>query len=198
MSHLILASGSPHRRLVLENAGLDIEVQKSSLDERAIEAPLAEADVLPEDRAEILAEAKAINVSERNAGATVIGCDQILSLDGEVLHKPADMEAARRRLLALSGRSHDLFSAVVLVRDGETVWRHVTPCQMIMRPLTPEFIGRHLAGVGKAALSSVGAYHIEGHGAHLFEDIRGDVFSIMGLPLLPLLDALRAEGLIDG
>jgi len=198
MVHIILASGSPHRRLVLENAGLDFEVQKSTLDERAIEAPLDEADVLPEDRAEILAEAKAIDVSERNADALVIGCDQILSMDGEVLHKPVDMEAARRRLLAMSGRSHDLFSAVVLVRNGETVWRHVTPCQMIMRPLTPEFIGRHLSGVGKSVLSSVGAYHIEGHGAQLFEDIRGDVFSIMGLPLLPLLDALRTEGAIDG
>ncbi|MEO1398000.1 MAG: Maf-like protein [Pseudomonadota bacterium] len=198
MSHIILASGSPHRRLVLENAGLEFEVQKCTLDERAIEAPLAEADVLPEDRAEILAEAKAIDVSEKNPGATVIGCDQILALNGEVLHKPADMEAARRRLLALSGGFHDLFSAVVLVRDGETIWRHVTPCQMVMRPLTPEFVGRHLASVGKSALSSVGAYHIEGRGAQLFEEIRGDVFSIMGLPLLPLLDALRREGLIDG
>ncbi|MEL6947875.1 MAG: Maf-like protein [Pseudomonadota bacterium] len=198
MSSLILASGSIYRKAMLENAGLDFTVQTSTLDERSIEAPLAEADVLPEDRAEILAEAKAINVSERNPGATVIGCDQILALEGEVLHKPADMDAARRRLLALSGKTHELFSAVVLVRNGETIWRNVTPCQMMMRPLSPEFIGRHLAAVGKAALSSVGAYQIEGRGAHLFEDIRGDVFSIVGLPLLPLLDALRQDGLIDG
>ncbi|MEN0041965.1 MAG: Maf family protein, partial [Pseudomonadota bacterium] len=102
------------------------------------------------------------------------------------------------RLLALSGKTHMLHSAVVLAKDGETLWRHVTPCAMTMRTLDPGFVGRHLATAGKAVLSSVGAYQIEGLGAQLFDSTEGDLFSIVGLPLLPLLDALRKEGAIDG
>lgn len=198
MSEIILASGSRHRADILDRAGITFSQVPSLLDERAIEAPLKEADVLPEDRAEILAEAKAVDVSEHHAGAFVIGCDQILSLDGDVLHKVADMEAARRRLLQLSGKKHMLHSAAVLVRDGETLWRHIEPCEMTMRDLGPAFIGRHLADVGETVLSSVGAYQIEGPGAQLFEKIEGDVFSIMGLPLLPLLSTLRDQRAIDG
>ena len=198
MTKIILASGSRHRAKILDDAGITFAQIPSTLDERAIEAPLDDAEVLPEDRAEILAEAKAVEVSERNAGHLVIGCDQILSLENEVLHKPKDMDQARRRLLALSGKTHFLHSAVIVVRDGQTIWRHVAPCAMTMRELTPEFIGRHLADVGNAVLSSVGAYQIEGRGAQLFESIEGDLFSIVGLPLLPLLEALRQEGAIDG
>ncbi|EFL89704.1 Maf-like protein [Ahrensia sp. R2A130] len=198
MADIVLASRSIHRAKILADAGVETRQVPSTLDERAIEAPLDEADVLPEDRAEILAEAKAVDVSEREPGALVIGCDQILSLDGEVMHKPANMEEARRRLLALSGKTHMLHSAVVLARDGETVWRHVTPCAMTMRELDPAFIGRHLAAAGKAVLSSVGAYQIESLGAQLFDEIEGDLFSIVGLPLLPLLATLRREGAIDG
>ena len=198
MSRIILASASRHRATLLENAGLEFERDPSRLDERALEAPLAEADASPEDRAEVLAQAKASDVSERNPGALVIGCDQILSLDGTVLHKPESAEEARRRLLMLSGKTHLLHSAVCLVRDGQLVWSHVAPCRMTMRPLDPGFVGRHLAEVGDAALSSVGAYQIEGRGAQLFEAIEGDLFSIIGLPLLPLLEALRTQGAIDG
>lgn len=198
MSELILASGSRHRAQLLENVGLSFMQVTSNLDERAVEAPLAEADVEPEDRAEILAEAKAINVSERYGGHLVIGCDQILSLDGKVLHKPATMAEAQARLLDLQGRTHMLHSGVVLVRDGQTLWRHVSPCAMTMRVMDPGFIGRHLADVGKEALTSVGAYQIEGYGAQLFEAVEGDYFSIIGLPLLPLLDELRRLKVIDG
>ena len=198
MSEIILASASRHRAAILDNAGLTVGQIASTLDERALEAPLAEADVLPEDRAEILAEAKAVNVSESNPGAWVIGCDQILSIEGEVLHKPKDMEEARHRLLALSGKTHMLHSAVVLARDGQTIWRHVSLCAMKMRQLDPGFIGRHLADVGEEVLSSVGAYQIEGRGAQLFESIEGDLFSIIGLPLFPLLEALRENDVIDG
>ena len=198
MSNIVLASGSSHRAQLLKNVGLKFEQQPSTLDERAIEAPLDDANILPVDRAEILAEAKALDVSEKNENAWVIGCDQILAFEDKVLHKPKDMEAARRRLLLLSGRTHFLYSAVVLVQNDQTVWRHVTPCTMKMRQLTPDFVGRHLAEVGEGVLSSVGAYHTEGRGAHLFEDIGGDLFSIIGLPLLPLLEALRINGVIDG
>ena len=193
---IILASGSPFRKAMLINAGLDIEAVPADVDERALEAPLQ--GVSPEDVAAILAEAKATEVSERKPGALVLGCDQTLSLGDEVFHKPADMEGARRHLLALSGKTHHLNSAAVLVRDGAVLWRHVGIASLTMRKLDPAFIGRHLARVGAKALSSVGAYQIEGEGIQLFEKIEGDYFTIVGLPLLPVLKELRALGAIDG
>ncbi|MFK0691338.1 Maf-like protein [Mesorhizobium sp. IMUNJ 23033] len=193
---IILASGSPYRKAMLVNAGLDIEAVPAQVDERALEAPLK--GVSPEDVASILAEAKATEVSERKPGALVLGCDQTLSLGDEVFHKPAGMEGARRHLLALSGKTHQLNSAAVLCRDGEVLWRHVGVASLTMRKLDPAFIGRHLARVGAKALSSVGAYQIEGEGIQLFEKIEGDYFTIVGLPLLPVLAKLRELGAIDG
>ena len=195
---IILASGSPFRKTMLVNAGLDIEAVPADVDERALEAPLKDSDVSPEDVASILAEAKATEVSERRPGALVLGCDQTLSLGDEVFHKPADMEGARRHLLALSGKTHQLNSAAVLCRNGEVLWRHVGIASLTMRKLDPAFIGRHLARVGAKALGSVGAYQIEGEGIQLFEKIEGDYFTIVGLPLLPVLKELRDLGAIDG
>jgi septum formation protein len=154
--------------------------------------------VTPEEVAQILAEAKAANVSESHPSALVLGCDQTLSLGDRVFHKPRDMEDARRHLLSLSGRTHHLNSAAVLVRDGQTLWRHVGIASLTMRELDPAFIGRHLARVGDKALSSVGAYQVEGEGIQLFEKIEGNYFTIVGLPLLPVLAALREFGAIDG
>lgn len=195
---LILASGSPFRKKLLEHAGIEVEAIPADLDERALEAPLADSGASPEDVALVLAEAKATAVSEEHPGRLVLGCDQTLSLGDEVFHKPADMEAARRHLLKLSGRTHHLNSAVVLVRNGEALWRHVGIASLTMRKLDPGFIGRHLAHVGDKALSSVGAYQIEGEGIQLFEKVEGDYFTIVGLPLLPLLEELRKLGAIDG
>lgn len=195
---LILASGSPFRKKMLENAGVEVEAIPADLDERALEAPLAESGASPEDVALVLAEAKAVAVSEEHPGRLVLGCDQTLSLGDEVFHKPADMEAARRHLLKLSGKTHHLNSAVVLVRDGEPLWRQVAVASMTMRHLEPAFIGRHLARVGDKALSSVGAYQIEGEGIQLFDNIEGDYFTIVGLPLLAVLAELRKLGAIDG
>lgn len=195
---IILASGSIYRRKLLEDAGVDFTVLKPDLDERAIEAPLAGTGVTPEEVATVLAEAKAVAVSETRPDALVIGSDQTLSLGDEMFHKPADMEGARRHLLKLSGRTHHLNSAVVLARNGQAVWRHVSVARMSMRDLAPDFVGRHLAAVGEVALTSVGAYQIEGRGIQLFERIDGDHFTIVGLPLLPLLAALRGFGAIDG
>jgi septum formation protein len=195
---LVLASGSPFRKAMLVSAGVDLEAVPSEIDERAVEAPLQDSGVSPEDVAVILAEAKALEVSERRPGALVLGCDQTLSLGDEVFHKPADMEGARRHLLALSGKTHQLNSAAVLVRNGEVLWRHVGIANLTMRKLEPAFIGRHLARVGDKALSSVGAYQIEGEGIQLFEKVEGDYFTIVGLPLLPLLSELRRLGAIDG
>ncbi|MER9053342.1 Maf-like protein [Mesorhizobium sp. M0910] len=195
---IILASGSQFRKALLVNAGITVEAVPASVDERALEAPLQNSGVSPEDVALVLAEAKATEVSERRPGALVLGCDQTLSLGDELFHKPADMEGARRHLVALSGKTHHLNSAVVLARDGQVLWRHVGIASLTMRKLDPAFIGRHLARVGAKALSSVGAYQIEGEGIQLFEKIEGDYFTIVGLPLLPVLAKLREFGAIDG
>lgn len=197
-SQIILASGSPFRLAMLEAAGLAVRVEKPGIDERAVDSALEGSGVLPAEVATILAEAKAQAVSEKFPEPLVIGCDQTLALGDEILHKVADMEGARRRLLLLSGRTHELHSAIVLVRNGETIWRHVGTARLTMRTLSPEFIGRHLARTGPRILSSVGAYQIEGEGIQLFDRIEGDHFTIVGLPLLPLLSQLRTLGAIDG
>lgn len=195
---LILASTSPFRRKMLADAGLAFEAVRPDIDERAAEAPLADSGASPADVASVLAEAKAVDVSERHPDALVLGCDQTLSLGDELLHKPEDMEAARRRLLALSGRTHELNSAAVLARNGEAIWRHVGTAHLTMRKLDPGFVGRHLALVGDKALTSVGGYQIEGPGIQLFEKIEGDHFTIVGLPLLAVLQKLRDLRAIDG
>lgn len=195
---IILASGSAGRQAILRNAGIPFEAVPADIDERAVEAPLRGAGLSPEDNALVLAEAKALDVSSRYAGRLVLGCDQVLSFGDEVLHKPVDMETARRQLLKLSDTTHHLNSALTLVRDGEAIWRHVSTAAMTIRPLSPKFIGAYLADIGGAALKSVGAYQIEGPGIQLFEKIKGDFFTIVGLPLLPLLKELRSLGIIDG
>ncbi|MBA8836904.1 Maf-like protein [Ochrobactrum sp. RH2CCR150] len=197
-TRLILASKSPFRSALLKNAGIEFSGESADIDERAVEAPLYETGATPEEVAQVLAEAKALDVAEKNPGAVVIGCDQTLSLGDEIFHKPANMEAAGRQLLQFSGKTHQLNSAVVLVKDGETLWRHVSVARMTMRALSPAFVGRYLGRVGDSALSSVGAYQVEGPGIQLFEKIEGDYFTIVGLPLLPLLAELRKENLIDG
>ena len=195
---IVLASGSPFRKAMLEHAGIAVEAVPADLDERALEAPLKDSGASPEDVALVLAEAKAVEVSERRPGALVLGCDQTLSLGDEILHKAADMEEARRRLLVLSGKTHNLNSAAVLARDGKAIWRHVGVASLTMRDLNPAFVGRHLARVGAMALQSVGAYQIEGEGIQLFEKVEGDHFTIVGLPLLAVLAELRRLGAIDG
>jgi septum formation protein len=195
---LVLASGSPFRKAMLENAGVAVEAVPADLDERALEAPLKDSGASPEDVALVLAEAKAVEVSERRPHRLVLGCDQTLSLGDDIFHKPADMEGARRHLLALSGRTHQLNSAAVLAQGGKVLWRHVGVASLTMRRLDPAFIGRHLARVGNKALQSVGAYQVEGEGIQLFEKIEGDHFTIVGLPLLAVLAELRHLGAIDG
>ncbi len=198
VERIVLASGSPFRKAMLEAAGVDIDVMPAKIDERSVEKTLEGTGASPEDVAQVLAEAKALDVSERSPGRLVLGCDQTLSLGDELFHKPADMEGARRHLLKLSGKTHQLNSAAVLARNGEALWRDVGIARLTMRKLEPAFIGRHLARVGPMALNSVGAYQIEGEGVQLFEKIDGDYFTIVGLPLLAVLRELRAMGAIDG
>ena len=182
----------------MRNAGLTFTTDKAVIDERAIEASLEGSDLDGADVATVLALAKADEVSSRNSSAYVIGSDQTLTLNGQAFHKPSDMEGARRHLLKLSGQTHCLNSAVCMVKDGQNLWQHMSVAYLTMRELSPEFIGRHLSEVGDAALTSVGAYQLEGPGVQLFDKIEGDYFTILGLPLLPLLDALREHDIIDG
>jgi septum formation protein len=195
---LILASASLFRRKMLENAGVVVDPVPALTDERAVEASLEGSGAVPEDVALVLAEAKALDVSERRRDALVLGCDQTLALGDRIFHKPLDMEDARRHLLALSGKTHQLNSAAVLARNGETLWRHVGVASLTMRALEPAFIGRYLASVGDEALSSVGSYQVEGRGIQLFDRIEGDFFTVVGLPLLAVLAALRDLGAVDG
>jgi septum formation protein len=195
---LILASKSRIRADLLANAGIPFTTEGAEIDERSVEDAVSGTGVTPGELAGILAEAKALAVSERHRDALVVGADQTLSLDDQILHKIGNMEAARRRLLLLSGRTHMLNSAVVMARGGQTVWRHLCEVQMTMRKLSPEFIGRHLARTGDQVLASVGAYQLEGEGIQLFKGIEGDYFAVLGLPLLPVLEELRRLREIDG
>lgn len=194
---LILASQSPFRRMLMENAGLAFSAEAAAIDERAVEGALSERNPTPPEVAETLAVEKARDVAGRNPGALVIGSDQTLSLEGRVFHKPTDMAEAKSHLLSMSGRTHELNCGVALVRDGETLWNHVSIARLTMRPLSEDFVDRHLARVGTRVLASVGAYQLEGEGVQLFERIDGDYFTILGLPLLPLLAKLRNLGAID-
>jgi septum formation protein len=194
---LILASQSPFRRMLMENAGLTFQTQAATIDERAAEAALAAHNPTPQAIAEALAIEKARDVARRNPGSLVIGSDQTLSLEGLVFHKPADMAEAKAHLMAMSGKTHSLNCGIALVRDGQTLWSHVSVANLTMRPLSEAFVERHLARVGSRVLASVGAYQLEGEGVQLFERIDGDYFTILGLPLLPLLAKLRDLGAID-
>jgi septum formation protein len=195
---VILASGSRTRRTVLEAAGLEFEVVPSGVDERAIQEALLADDgpIDPADLAEVLARAKAEEVSRRNPEALVIGADQVLALEGEALVKAADFDAAREILLRLRGRTHQLHSAIALAERGDATWTFVDTTHMTMRQFSIEFLGQYLARVGALALDSVGAYQIEGLGIQLFERIDGDYFTILGVPLLPLLAELRSRRIV--
>ncbi len=192
---LILASQSPVRASLLRDAGLKISTAAASIDERAVESAMG-SNVDGEDLAQVLAEAKAGDVSPRFADTLIIGADQTLTCEGQNLHKASDDEDLRKKLLWLSGRTHTLHAAIAVVRNGETLWRHTEQAHMRMRKLSPEFVGRYVAETLPESLSSVGGYQLEGLGSQLFEKIEGDYFSILGLPLLPLLAWLRAEDVL--
>jgi septum formation protein len=194
---LVLASASPFRRMLLENAGIAFRAKAADIDERAIESEVERQGSSPEEVALILAEAKARNVGQAFPDDIIIGSDQTMSLGTRVYHKPRDMNEARDHLLSLSGQVHQLNSGIVLTRGSDILWKHVSSARMSVRILSPVFIDAHLARVGKKALSSVGAYQLEGEGIQLFDKIEGDYFTILGLPMLPLLAKLRDLRVID-
>ena len=192
----VLASGSAGRRMVLKNAGLTFEVMPAAVDEEAIRQQFpqrGEADFTA--LALALADAKALEVSRRSP-LPVLGGDQLLVLDGEVFGKPRDMQEARAHLQRLRGRTHHLISALSVAQGGEVVWQHVDSAAMTMRAFTDAFLDAYLRDLGEKALTSVGCYQVEGPGIQLFEKIKGDHFTIIGLPLLPFLAWLRQRGLL--
>lgn len=187
-----LASGSASRRALLAAAGVAADAVSPNVDEEAYRTAMR-ADGLPvRDQAMQLAEMKALRVSQSRTGL-VIGGDQMLALGDEAFDKPRELSEARRHLELLSGKSHTLETAIVVCEDGRPVWRHLARPKLTMRNLSPEFIEDYTARCGSALLTTVGAYQLEGLGAQLFTRIEGDYFSILGLPLLPLLDYLRTR-----
>ncbi|KDA02290.1 Maf family protein [Hyphomonas oceanitis] len=190
---ITLASGSASRRALLAGAGVEAASIKPNVDEDSAKAAMRAEGMSVRDQAMQLAELKAVKVSNRTEGL-VIGGDQMLSLDREAFDKPVDLEGARDHLRKLSGKSHTLETAIVICENGTPVWRHLARPKLTMRPLSEAFIDDYVDRVGEPLLATVGAYQLEGLGAQLFTQIEGDYFSILGLPLLPLLDYLRIRG----
>ncbi len=191
---LILASQSRARQTLLANAGISFESVPAGIDERASQQNSGLSS--PRDIAALLARKKSLSVSGRRAGAYVVGADQTLALGTRLFSKPDGRAQAAEQLRGLAGRSHELCSAVAVARDGKIWFEAVAIARMTMRPLSEAEIDAYLDEAGAAVTSSVGAYQLEGLGVHLFERIEGDHFTILGLPLLPLLAFLRGEGLL--
>jgi len=192
---LILASQSKVRRALLEAAGIPVEARPAHLDERAIEQGVTGG---PGEVALTLAREKARTVAAMSGNGIVVGCDQTLALGERRFSKPAGHAAAREQLLALRGKTHGLHSAVVVCRNGAVTFGHVAVARMTMRVFSEAFLDSYLEASGRAVTASVGAYQLERTGVHLFDKIEGDHFTILGLPLLPLLEHLRGEKVLAG
>lgn len=190
---LILASLSASRKALLNGAGVSFTAMPSYVDEAALKATFSGS---AEALAIALATTKATKISLLHPAALVIGGDQLLVCDGQIYDKPHDLAEAATQLRALSGREHALLSAVCLVQNGQRLWSHAQSAQLTMRRFSDAFLAGYLAVEGDEILSCVGAYRLEGPGAQLFERIEGDYFTVLGLPLLALLSALRAQGVL--
>ncbi|MDZ7588701.1 MAG: nucleoside triphosphate pyrophosphatase [Parasphingorhabdus sp.] len=197
VSQLVLASKSEARRNLLEAAGVAVEAIAANIDEAAISEAMQSDGASPRDIADALAEAKARKISGKMRGKLVLGADQLLvDAQGAIYEKPASPEAAIAQLTRLSGSEHQLISAAVIARDGVPIWRQVEIAKMTMRKLSPAFIADYVAQEWDDIQHCVGCYQIEARGAQLFSVIKGDNFTIQGLPLLPLLGYLREQGLL--
>ena len=193
---LVLASKSDVRGKILAAAGLRFEIRAASIDERAVEAKAGITDAAAAAR--LLARSKAEAVAGHRAGHVVLGADQTLARGSTRFSKPANRAAAAEQLRSLRGRTHELHSALALVRDGKVLFDCVDSARLTMRDFSDRFLDDYLDMVGDAALASVGSYQLEGIGVQLFERIEGDYFTILGLPLLPLLAYLRQNKFVDG
>lgn len=197
MSGLVLASGSPTRAKLLHDAGLAFEVVVPQVDEATVKEALLAEGMAPGDIVNALAELKALRVSQSRPAELVIAADQVLAFAGALVNKSPNLEEARRLLRRLSGRKHELLTAAAIARAGSVVWRHLARAELRMRPMSEAFLEGYLARQGEDILGSVGCYRLEGEGAQLFSHVAGDYFGILGLPLLPLLSALRELGALS-
>lgn len=193
---LVLASASATRAEMLRRAGVACAIDPAHVDEDEMKRGMRASGASAADLAETLADLKARKISSRHPGALVVGADQVLDCQGKWFDKPADRAAARAQLLELRGKMHELISCVCVLRDGERLWHHTGRARLTMRPFSEAFLDDYLDRVGTAVQQSVGAYQLEGPGAQLFSRVDGDYFTILGLPLLPLLDFLRNHGVV--
>ncbi len=194
---IILASGSEIRASLLRSAGVEVTTIRPRVDEEAIKQALIAEAALPRDIADTLAEMKARKVSEKTPGALVIGCDQVLDFQGALLSKPETPEEALDQLRALRGKRHKLLSAAVICRDGQPVWRHVGQVRLTMREASDVYLEGYVARNWDSIRHAVGAYKLEEEGVRLFATIDGDYFTVLGMPLLELLNFLMVRGSID-
>lgn len=194
---IVLATASQSRRQLLQNAGVAFEALATNVDEDAIKVSALEEKFSVEATALALAEAKALAAQSAYPESLIIGADQMLALDAERFDKPVSMKAARSQLQAFRGKRHTLHSAVVLLGPEGKIWSHVEPAHVQMRNFSDAFLEGYLAAVGEDAMRSVGGYFMEGVGVQLFERVDGDFFTVLGLPLTPLLAALRDAGALD-
>lgn len=193
---IVLASASVTRAEMLARAGVEVIRDPAAIDEEELKVSFRAAGLTTGEAAEALAEMKAQRITGRHPGRFVVGADQMLECDGRWFDKPRDRDEARAHLRALRGRAHTLVSCVVVVRNGTRVWHHTDSARLVMRPFSDGFVEWYLDAVGDRVSGSVGAYQLEGLGAHLFTRVEGDFFTILGLPLLPLLDYLRVRGIL--
>ncbi|WP_170345851.1 MULTISPECIES: Maf family protein [Ruegeria] len=194
---ILLASGSAIRAQLLENAGVPFVVQTARVDEETAKRALLAENASPRDIADTLAEMKARKVSDKNPGAMVLGCDQVLDFDGQLMSKPETPEQALAQLKAMRGKRHMLLSAAVIYQNGEPIWRHVGQVRLRMRASSDAYLKDYVARNWDSIRHAVGAYKLEEEGVRLFATIDGDYFNVLGMPLLELLNFLAVKGVID-
>ncbi|KMW58903.1 Septum formation protein Maf [Candidatus Rhodobacter oscarellae] len=195
---IILASGSQIRQDLLRNAGVPFEVVVARVDEDAMRQALEIEMAKPRDVADHLAEAKTRKVAGKHPSRLVLGCDQVLNFQGQILSKPKSAEEARAQLDALSGQTHELISAAVIYENGEPVWRQIGTVRMAMRAASAKYLDAYVARNWESIRHSVGGYKLEEEGSRLFQKVHGDYFHVLGMPLLEVLSYLTLKGVIDG